>query len=524
MLGHPFEPDRARDGESDSDISMEELRALLRDQQERTGQLEAEAALMRGHLEQQRRERDSLVGAVAHLTRQEPKVPGVSRAGWLKSLAAAVAGLVGVGLLKGESPDVAEAYSQPNFIANGPSTSGFSTNGSFVYGVQAYGTSFGLWGDSTSVNGTGVFGMSQGSGVSSVGVTGTGVVGVSGSTSTSNSSGVRGQDTSSSSGGAGVLGSSTHGIGVSGLGPTGVNGTSSSGTGTGVSGSGAPGVAGTSTTGTGVIGSGMVGVSGSGSTGSGVVGASTGEHGIKGTTSAAQFGGVLGVAAAASSAGVLGTDGNQPGAVAGFFSGALVASNTSGHGVTGFTSSARAGGVIGVASAANTAGVIGSDGGNGASGALAAYFSGTVVTTGGGKSAAVPYPDKSHRLLYAVEAPECWFEDFGEAHLKNGQAKVQIPADFAPVVDTDQQYFVFLTDHNAAGHGLSVTERQPGYFKVQERQPGTSNGSFSFRLVARRKDVQPQRLARVALPDIAKAHPDINYNTVPEVDLEKHGG
>ncbi len=39
----------------------------------------------------------------------------------------------------------------------------------------------------------------------------------------------------------------------------------------------------------------------------------------------------------------------------------------------------------------------------------------------GTKSAAVPHPDGSHRLLYCVEAPEAWFEDFGEGTIGRGQ-------------------------------------------------------------------------------------------------------
>ena len=38
----------------------------------------------------------------------------------------------------------------------------------------------------------------------------------------------------------------------------------------------------------------------------------------------------------------------------------------------------------------------------------------------GVKGAVVPHEDGSHRLLCAIESPESWFEDFGEAALKDG--------------------------------------------------------------------------------------------------------
>ena len=45
--------------------------------------------------------------------------------------------------------------------------------------------------------------------------------------------------------------------------------------------------------------------------------------------------------------------------------------------------------------------------------------------------AAVSHPDGSHRLLYSLESPESWFEDFGEARLVDGKAEVRLDPDFA---------------------------------------------------------------------------------------------
>jgi hypothetical protein len=78
------------------------------------------------------------------------------------------------------------------------------------------------------------------------------------------------------------------------------------------------------------------------------------------------------------------------------------------------------------------------EGPNGLPGA-AAIFQGHVAVVGsfvvyGPKSAAAPHTDGFHRLLYSLECPESWFEDFGEGELVNGKAEVKLDPDFSAVV------------------------------------------------------------------------------------------
>jgi hypothetical protein len=47
--------------------------------------------------------------------------------------------------------------------------------------------------------------------------------------------------------------------------------------------------------------------------------------------------------------------------------------------------------------------------------------------------------------LYAVEAPENWFEDFGSGQLANGSATVALETTYAQTVNTHIEYHVFLT-------------------------------------------------------------------------------
>ena len=151
----------------------------------------------------------------------------------------------------------------------------------------------------------------------------------------------------------------------------------------------------------------------------------------------------------------------------------------------------------------------------------AGYFVGSVAVQGnftvfgGAKSAAVRHPDGSHRRLYAVEAPESWFEDFGKGQLANGRASVQLDRDFAAVVHADD-YHVFLTAEGDS-KGLYVTGKSATGFEVREQQGGTSSLSFSYRIVAKRKDIPGVRLERVPEPPrrASPAAPNVQVQTPP---------
>lgn len=135
---------------------------------------------------------------------------------------------------------------------------------------------------------------------------------------------------------------------------------------------------------------------------------------------------------------------------------------------------------------------------------FAGVFQGEVVVRGnftvftGAKSAAVQHPDGSHRRLYALESPESWFEDFGRGEIVDGRAQIDLDPDFAALVLSDS-YHVFLTPEGES-NGLYVQSRTPRGFVVQEQQRGTSSLEFSYRVVAKRKDIPGERLAKVEVP------------------------
>jgi hypothetical protein len=162
---------------------------------------------------------------------------------------------------------------------------------------------------------------------------------------------------------------------------------------------------------------------------------------------------------------------------------------------------AKGHGLVGATATAGAAAVVGAT--NGVAGAYAAAFYGPVVVggaftvIGGPKSAAVPHPDGTHRRLYCMESPESWFEDFGKGELACGRADVTIDPDFAAVVDLND-YHVFLTAYDG-DHGLHVLNQTPEGFTVQAKDVH-ANGRFSWRAVAKRKDIAAPRFETVDVP------------------------
>ena len=107
------------------------------------------------------------------------------------------------------------------------------------------------------------------------------------------------------------------------------------------------------------------------------------------------------------------------------------------------------------------------------------------------KSAIVPFPDGSHRLLHCMESPEHWFEDFGTAKLKRGRAVVKLDADFGKVIKRGD-YKVFFTPEGDC-RGLYVRRKSAASFEVRELMGGKSSIAFCYHIVGRRKDITRHR-------------------------------
>jgi hypothetical protein len=154
--------------------------------------------------------------------------------------------------------------------------------------------------------------------------------------------------------------------------------------------------------------------------------------------------------------------------------------------------------------------------------AAAGYFVGQVFIVGdltvfGVKSAAVPHADGSHRLLYSLECPESWFEDFGEDELVNGKAEVKLDPDFSAVVRA-KKYHVFVTPCGDS-RGLYVTKKTDKGFEVREQQGGKGKVKFSYRVVAKRKDIKGERLKKISLPMAPPKPPQLPKIVRPKIPV-----
>ena len=124
----------------------------------------------------------------------------------------------------------------------------------------------------------------------------------------------------------------------------------------------------------------------------------------------------------------------------------------------------------------------------------------------GTKSAVVQTANHSQRLLYAMESPEVWFEDFGKASLVNGEATVAFESIFAEAANLQVDYHVFLTPLCQEPVLLFVTAKGVKSFTVRgvtlNGQP--TDCTFDYRVVAKRLGYEQVRLEPVTVEGIQK--------------------
>jgi hypothetical protein len=121
------------------------------------------------------------------------------------------------------------------------------------------------------------------------------------------------------------------------------------------------------------------------------------------------------------------------------------------------------------------------------------YYEGGL--TGSGSKSCVVKTSQGPTLLYCQESPENWFEDFGRALLVDGKAHVELDPLFLETVtvDEDNPLNVFLQPQDPDCKGIAAV---PGTteFDAVELFDGSSNGWFSYRVVAKRKGFEDKRL------------------------------
>src|SRR4030066_52434 len=151
-----------------------------------------------------------------------------------------------------------------------------------------------------------------------------------------------------------------------------------------------------------------------------------------------------------------------------------------------------------LAFAGGTAAHYGVYGAEAAGGLGAAVYAAGDFAASGTKSAVVK-TSSGEKLYYTIESPEVWFEDFGEGELVNGNAHIELDPLFLETVtiNTLNPMKVFVQLEGDCS-GVYVVKGTTG-FDVTELKSGNSNAQFSFRIIAKRKGYENQRLPQTTL-------------------------
>jgi hypothetical protein len=107
--------------------------------------------------------------------------------------------------------------------------------------------------------------------------------------------------------------------------------------------------------------------------------------------------------------------------------------------------------------------------------------------------------DGQHVDTYAPQVTQPSLEDFGEAQLSDGSARVSLDPKFASAIDITSRYLVSLTPEGDC-RGLYVAERDASGFTVRELQGGRSSIGFSYRIDARPLGNDDPRMPASTLP------------------------
>ena len=97
----------------------------------------------------------------------------------------------------------------------------------------------------------------------------------------------------------------------------------------------------------------------------------------------------------------------------------------------------------------------------------------------------------NQKIMFAPEAPEVLFEDYGTGQLVSGRADIQIDPIFSNNIHVDASHplKVFIQLEGDC-NGVYVTNKTKNGFTVVELNKGASNVNFSWHIVANRKDVE----------------------------------
>ncbi|HTO37623.1 MAG TPA: hypothetical protein VL021_04305, partial [Brumimicrobium sp.] len=92
-------------------------------------------------------------------------------------------------------------------------------------------------------------------------------------------------------------------------------------------------------------------------------------------------------------------------------------------------------------------------------------------------------------IMFAAEAPEILFEDYGQGQLVNGKAYIKLDPIFAKNVTVNEKHPLrVLVQLEGDCKGVYVTNKTGEGFEVKELQNGQSNVPFTYKVVGNRAD------------------------------------
>ncbi len=125
---------------------------------------------------------------------------------------------------------------------------------------------------------------------------------------------------------------------------------------------------------------------------------------------------------------------------------------------------------------------------------IAAYMANTaykVYSPSGTAAVSTSVKDVNDKwvVMFAPEAPEVQFEDYGQGELVNGEAKIDLDPTYAKnVAINDKHPLRVFIQLEGDCNGVYVTDKTATGFTVKELNKGTSNVKFSYHVVANVKD------------------------------------
>jgi len=152
---------------------------------------------------------------------------------------------------------------------------------------------------------------------------------------------------------------------------------------------------------------------------------------------------------------------------------------------------------------------------------FSAYFNGNYAVANGTKSASVG-TSKGNQLLYCTESPEVWFEDLGGGKLTNGQCVIHLDSLFLETVVIDEKHpmRVFVQMEGESEEVYVIKDKDK--FTVKERNGGTSNAEFSYRVMAKRLNFQDHRFGSDPVWGDGDTRKYSQYAIPPKIDYQEN--